>query len=83
MIRSIEDIQKYCAGIIKYFILRLKVHFDQICQVVTLNEITISGGITKSRVWLKILEDVLKQPSTINNREDAGLFGAVEIYLNH
>jgi len=80
---SKEDIQKYCAGIIKYYILRLKVHFDQIQQTVTLNNITVSGGITKSRVWHKILENVLKQPFTINNRENAGLFGAVEIYLNH
>lgn len=80
---STENMQRYCAGIIKYYMLRLKVHFDQICQVVTLNEITISGGITKSRVWLKILEDVLKKPFIINNREDAGLLGAVEIYLNH
>ena len=80
---SIEDIQIICAGIIKYYLLRLKVHFNQIRQVVTLNDITISGGLTKSQIWLKILENVFDQPFTINNHEDAGLLGAVEIYLNN
>lgn len=79
---SKEDIRKYCAGIIKHYLLRFKLHFNKIRQAVALNNITISGGIAKSKIWIKILEDVLDQPFTLNNRENAGLFGAVKIYLN-
>ena len=80
---SIEEMGKFCAGTIKHYLLRLKVHFNQISKTVILKNITVSGGLTKSQIWLKILENTLDYPFTINNREDAGLFGAIDIYLNH
>lgn len=79
---SPADSHRLCAGVIKHYLARLKAHFAQIRQVVALKNIFLSGGITQSEVWLKILRDTLNQPFTINNRTNAGLFGAIDIYLH-
>jgi len=75
-----EDAHKLCAGIIKYYINRLKIHFAQIRKSVELKNIFISGGMAQSEVWLKILGEALNYPFTINNRSNAGIFGAIDIY---
>ncbi len=36
----------------------------------------------KSNVWKDILRDVLNLPFTVTNRAEAGLIGAIEIYLH-
>ena len=74
---------KLCAGIIKYYLNRLKIHFTQIRKSVELKNIFISGGMAQSEVWLSILKKTLKVPLTVNNRSDAGLFGALNIYLQN
>ncbi len=79
---SIEEVQKFCAGIIKHYMFRLKSHFAQIQQAVAVNNIFLSGGMLKSEVWFKILQDTLNRPLIIENRTDAGLYGAIDIYLH-
>lgn len=72
-----------CAGIIKYYINRLKVHFAQIRKSVELKNVFISGGMAQSKVWISILRKTLEVPLTVNNRSNAGLFGALNIYLQN
>ena len=72
-----------CAEIIKYYINRLKVHFTQIRKSVELKNVFISGGMAQSGVWISILQKTLDVPLTVNNRSDAGLFGALNIYLQN
>ncbi|MCD6596995.1 MAG: FGGY-family carbohydrate kinase [Bacteroidales bacterium] len=75
-----EDAHKLCAGIIKYYVNRLKVHFAQISKSVELKNIFISGGMAQSKVWLEILGSSLNLPFTINKQANAGIFGAIKIY---
>jgi sugar (pentulose or hexulose) kinase len=77
---SKTDAAEFCSGIINYYLDRLKVHYAQIKESVKLNKITVSGGFTQSQIWMEILEKVLDMPFEINNRQDAGLLGAVKIY---
>ena len=77
---SPSDAAKFCSGIIKYYLQRLNVHYRQIKKSVKLNKITVSGGFTQSEIWLNILKKVLDLPFEVNNRQDAGLLGAVKIY---
>jgi len=74
--------QRFCAGIIKFYINRLKTHLAQIQHVCSLNNIYLSGGMTQSKVWLEIVSNTLNQPFTVNNSANASLFGAVNIYLH-
>jgi len=71
---------QFCAGIIKHYLERLNIHFTQICKTIHLKNIFISGGMAQSKVWLEILRSTLEQPCTVNNRANAGLYGAIEIY---
>ncbi len=71
---------EFCAGIIRYYLQRMNTHFEQIHRASAINRITVSGGFTKSKIWLEILRDVLKKPVIVNNTQDAGLLGAVMIY---
>ncbi len=80
---SPEHAHRLCAGVVKYYLARLQAHFERIQQAVAVKNISLSGGMAQSSVWLDILRDVLKQPFTVNNRVDAGLFGAIEIYLQN
>ena len=73
---------KYTAGIIKHYLIRLKTHLEQIEKIVPIKKITLSGGMMKSNVWKDILRDVLNLPFTVTNRAEAGLIGAIEIYLH-
>lgn len=69
-----------CAGVIKFYVKQLKAHFSQIQQTVPVKNIFVSGGMLQSKVLLKIVQDVLQRPLTIENRAHAGLLGAVKIY---
>ncbi len=71
---------KYTAGVIKYYLTRLKIHLEQIQKIIPIKKITLSGGMLKSEVWLNILSDNLEMPFTVNNRAEAGLLGAIDIY---
>ena len=77
---SPEQAHRLCAGVIKHELAGLRAHFARIRLAAAVNKISLSGGMTQSGVWLDIVRDVLKQPFTVNNRADAGLFGAIEIY---
>ena len=74
---------RLCAGVIKYYLSRFRSHLAQIRTSVHLKNITLSGGMMLSKVWLEILGSTLNQPFTINNRADAGLVGALHIYLDN
>ncbi len=77
------SVKKYTAGIIKYYLGKLKIHLNQIEKTVPINNVTLSGGMIKSEVWLNILKDSLNIPFTVNNRAEAGLLGAIDIYLHN
>ena len=79
---SVEDMQRYCSTVIKYYLSRLKIHLEQIRQAVTIKNITLSGGMMKSQIWYNILQEFLNRPLTLNNRAGAGMFGALNIYMN-
>ena len=79
---TLVEAHKYTAGIIKHYLIRLKTHLEQIEKIVPIKKITLSGGMMKSEVWIDILRDVLNIPFTVNNRAEAGLIGAIEIYLH-
>jgi sugar (pentulose or hexulose) kinase len=80
---SQADSHRLCAGVIKYYLNRLRFHLKQIQKSVQLKNITLSGGMMLSDVWLDILHNTLNQPFTINNRANAGVFGALTIYLQN
>jgi sugar (pentulose or hexulose) kinase len=75
-----EDPLRFCAGVIKYYVNQLKVHFIQISKNIELKDIFVSGGMTRSKIWLEILEYTLNRPFIIKNQENAGIFGAIMIY---
>jgi sugar (pentulose or hexulose) kinase len=77
------DSHQLCAKVIKYYINRFRSHLAQILQLVPLKNITMSGGLMLSEVWLDILQSTLNQPFTIINRADAGMLGALYIYLQN
>jgi len=77
------EAQKYTAGIIKHYLNRFKIHMEQIQKIVPIRKITLSGGMIKSEVWLNILSNNLEIPFTVNNRAEAGLLGAIDIYLQN
>lgn len=79
---SINDGYQFCAGIIKYYLIQLKIHIESISKQVTINTIFLSGGMTRSSVWLQIIKKELKQTVTIKNQSNAGLVGALNIYLS-
>jgi len=71
---------RFCAGIIKHYMIRLKSHLSRIREAVPVKNMYLSGGMLQSEVLIKIVQEALQRPLTIQNRADAGLFGAVEIY---
>jgi sugar (pentulose or hexulose) kinase len=79
---SKTELSRFCAGIIKYYLNRFQFHFAQIQDAVQLKNITMSGGMMRSEVWLDILRSHIDQPFTVNNSANAGLIGAVYIYLS-
>jgi len=79
---SNNDEHQFCAGIIKYYLTRFKSHFSEIQEVTDLKNIFLSGGMTQSEVWLSILQETLNIPVTVKNRANAGLLGALNIYMN-
>jgi sugar (pentulose or hexulose) kinase len=80
---SPADSHRLCAGMIKYYLNRLRTHLTQIRKSVHLKNITLSGGMLFSEVWLEILRNTINQPFTINNRTNAGLIGALHIFLDN
>jgi sugar (pentulose or hexulose) kinase len=80
---SQADSHRLSAGIIKYYLYRFRFHLMQILKSVHLKNITLSGGMMLSEVWLDIMRSTLNQPFTINNRANAGVFGALTIYLHN
>lgn len=80
---SRAELCQFCAGVIKYYLNRFQFHLAQIQDSVQSKNITMSGGMMLSEVWLDILRRILDQPFTVNNRANAGLIGAVYIYLSN
>jgi sugar (pentulose or hexulose) kinase len=80
---SQKEAHRFCAGTIKYYVARLKTHFAQIRQDVALKNIFVSGGMMQSEVWCQIVQDTLNASFTVDNRADAGLYGALTIYLQN
>jgi sugar (pentulose or hexulose) kinase len=80
---SPADSHRLCAGIIKYYLARLKAHFAQISQAVPLKSIFLSGGMIQSKVWGQIVQDTMNESFTVDNRANAGLYGALTIYLQN
>ena len=80
---SEADSHRFCAGIIKYYLNRFRFHLAQIRESVPLKNITLSGGLVLSEVWLDILRSTINQPFTINNRANAGMLGALYIFLQN
>tara|TARA_R110000764_G_scaffold73382_3_gene149705 strand:- start:11044 stop:12327 length:1284 start_codon:yes stop_codon:yes gene_type:complete len=79
---TIKEANQFCASIIKYYVNQLKKHITSIAQKVGINTIFLSGAITKSTVLLQIIKKEVKQPIIINNQANAGLVGALNIYLS-
>jgi sugar (pentulose or hexulose) kinase len=80
---SQAELCRFCAGVIKYYLNRFQFHLAQIQDSIQAENITMSGGMMLSEAWLDILRRTIDQPFTINNRADAGLIGAVNIYLSN
>jgi sugar (pentulose or hexulose) kinase len=80
---SQKDLDRYCAGIITYHLNRFQFHLKQTKEYVHLKKIMISGGMALSDMWLEILQRRINLPFTVNNRVNAGLIGAVYIYLQN
>ncbi|ASO04633.1 xylulokinase [Arenibacter algicola] len=77
---TMEEANQFCAGIIKYYIGQLKKHLAGISQKVGINTVFLSGAITKSTVWLQIIKREIQLKVIVNNQENAGLVGALNIY---
>ncbi|MBQ4915840.1 FGGY-family carbohydrate kinase [Maribacter sp. MMG018] len=77
-----KEAHQFCASIIKYYVNQLKQHIIGIGQKVCVNNVFLSGAITKSTVLLQIIKKEVKQTIIINNQENAGLVGALNIYLS-
>ncbi len=80
---SESDSYRFCAGIIKYYLNRFQFHITQIRKSVYIKNVTLSGGLMLSKVWVDILQSTIDHPITINNRANAGLIGALHIYKNN
>ncbi|WP_419212097.1 FGGY family carbohydrate kinase [Maribacter sp. X9] len=77
-----ESAGQFCAGIIKYYIDQLKKHIADVNQRERIKNIFLSGAITKSSVWIQIIKKEVSSKAVINNQENAGLMGALNIYLS-
>ncbi len=75
--------RRACAGAIKFYVERFRENMSQIQRAVPVNRIFLSGGMLRSEVLVKIVQDVLQRPFVVRNRADAGLLGAVEIHLQN
>ena len=80
---TIKDAYQFCASVIKYYLNLLIRHIANIGQQVKIKNIFLSGGMTKSTVWVQIIKKELHQTVIINNKANAGLLGAVNIYLSN
>ncbi|WP_026810571.1 xylulokinase [Arenibacter latericius] len=76
-----SEAHQLCAGIIKYYINQFNKHLTSIAQKVSINKVYLSGAMTQSNVLLKIIKKEVKHMIIINNQENAGLVGALNIYL--
>lgn len=79
---TIEEVDKFCAGIIKYYMVQLKGHIFGMAQKVNIDHIYLSGAMAKSTVWLHIINKEVGRTIIINNQENAGLVGALNIHLS-
>lgn len=79
---STKEEHQFCAGVIKYYIIRFKTHLSGIKKVTDSKNIFVSGGMTQSEVWIKIIKEILDCPITVSNQANAGLIGALKIYNN-
>ncbi len=75
-----SEARRACAGVIRFYIERFGAHMSQIQEAVPVRNIFVSGGLSRSEVFLKILRNVLGRSFSVANRADAGLIGAVKIY---
>ncbi len=82
-IHSAEEIGAFCSGVIKNYLNKLIAHLQQIKTAAQIDKLSLSGGMTNSTVWLNIMEKTLPISFTVNNNEDAGLIGVVQIYLSN
>ncbi len=77
---TLKEAHQFCAGIINYYLHQLKKHIQYIGQKVSIKKIFLSGAMTKSTVWLQIMKQELQQTLIVNNQENAGLVGAMNIF---
>lgn len=80
--KTIKEANQFCASIIKYYVNQLKKHIIGIGKKVSINTIFLSGAITRSTVLLQIIKKEVKQTIIVNNQANAGLVGALNIYLS-
>lgn len=74
------DPEKQAGFTVKYFLNRLCFHLSQIEKQVKAEKLYISGGMTKSSVWIDLLKENISRQIILNNSREAGLIGAVTIY---
>ena len=67
-------------SIIKYFLDRFICHLSEIEKISHPNQIYVSGGVSKSKVWLDILQENCKYKIVSSVNRDAGIIGAAKIY---
>ncbi|MCK4325993.1 hypothetical protein KAW55_04500 [bacterium] len=77
------DPEKQAGFTVKYFLNRFCFHLSQIEKQVKAEKLYISGGMTKSSVWIELLKENISQQIILNNTREAGLIGAVRIYKNN
>ena len=70
----------YCAGVIKHYLNRLESHLAEIRKSVEINNIFVSGGMTRSEVFLRILREAHGLSFNLSRTTDAGIIGAVKIF---
>ncbi len=76
------EARRLCAGEIHSFVRKLKAHLERIKKTAPVHRIFLSGGMTRSPLLVKIVTDVLQQPVHLRQQAEAGLMGAVQIFLD-
>ncbi len=76
------DLHRFCAGIIKHYLARLRTSIARLRESMQLKNVFISGGMSQSEVWLDILRENIDAPLEVNFSADAGLFGALDAFLH-
>jgi len=75
----------YIAGelLIHHFINRVKCHLREISHCVNISKLYVSGGATRSEVWINILRETLPYDIVVAaGQRDSALIGAAKIYSN-